>query len=43
MKNLKFISFNGSKSSNKEKYIQNLQEQNKNIEIEWREDDLPIE
>ena len=43
MKNLKFISFNGSKTPNKELYIHNLQEQNKNIQIEWREDDLPIE
>ncbi|MBR0351447.1 MAG: hypothetical protein IJH76_06500 [Clostridia bacterium] len=43
MKNLKLISFNGSKTPDKELYIHNLKEQNENIKIEWREDDLPIE
>lgn len=43
MKKLKYISFNGSKTPNKELYIHNLQEQNENIKIEWQEDDLPIE
>lgn len=41
--NLKFISLNGSKVQNKEEYIQKLYEQNKNLTIEFREDDLPIE
>lgn len=43
MYELKFISFNGSKTPNKEDYINRLQELRPNIEIEWRENDLPIE
>lgn len=43
MKELKFISFNGSKLPNKELYIKKLQEQNSNVEIECRENDLPVE
>ena len=43
MKKLKFISFSGSKLSNKEAYFKKLQEQNSKIEIECRKNDLPIE
>lgn len=43
MYNLKFISLNGSKVQDKEEYIKNIHEQNKNIEIEFKESDLPIE
>ena len=42
MKKLKFISFNGSKLPNKELYIRQLQEQNPNVEVECRKEDLPI-
>lgn len=42
MKNLKFISLSGSNILNKDLYIQKLQEQNSDIEIECRENDLPI-
>ena len=42
MKKLKFISFNGSKLPNKELYIKQLQEQNPNVEVECRKEDLPI-
>lgn len=42
MKKLTYISLNGSKSFNNEQYIQNLQKQNKDIQIDWRKDDLPI-
>ena len=30
------------KSFTKEQYIENLQKQNKDLKIEWREEDLPI-
>ena len=43
MKELKFISFNGSKTPNKELYLNNLKMQNSKVKIEWNEDDLPIE
>lgn len=42
MGNLKFISLNGSKVEDKDKYIENLYIQNKELIIEFREDDLPI-
>lgn len=43
MKNLKFVSLNGCKVENKEKYKEKLKKQNANIEIEFRENSLPIE
>lgn len=43
MHNLKFISLSGSNVQDKEKYIENIYEQNKLIEIEFYENDLPIE
>lgn len=43
MENLKLISLSGSKIPDKELYIQKLQEQNSHIEVECRENDLPIE
>jgi len=43
MANLKFISLNGSKVTNKEKYIQNLYDQNKELIIEFEENDKPTE
>lgn len=43
MRNLKFISLSGSNVQDKEKYIENIYEQNKMIEIEFLENDLPIE
>jgi len=43
MHELKFISFSGSKNPNKEDYINKIKKLNSNIEIEWRDDDLPIE
>lgn len=42
MKKLKLISLNGSKISDKDLYIQRLHEQNAHIQIECRENDLPI-
>ena len=42
MKNLKFISLNGSKVIDKEKYVQNLRRQNSNVEIEFEDSNLPI-
>lgn len=43
MKKLKYISLNGSDIPDKESYIQKLKVQNPNVEIECRENDLPIE
>ena len=43
MHNLKLISLNGSKVQDQEKYVKKLYEQNKNISIEFEENDLPIE
>ena len=43
MYNLKFISLSGSNVQDKEKYIENIHEQNRDIEIEFNENDLPIE
>ena len=43
MLKLKFISLSGSNVLNKEKYIENLYKQNKEITVEFEEDDLPIE
>lgn len=43
MKKLKFVSLNGSKTMDKEKYLQNLKSQNANIEIEFEDTNLPIE
>ena len=43
MNELEFISLNGSNLANKNEYIERLKTQNKNIEIEFREDNLPIE
>ena len=43
MHNLKFISLSGSNVQDKEKYIENIYEQNKLIDIEFYENDLPIE
>lgn len=40
---LRFISLNGSKVQNKEEYIKKLYQQNKDLTIEFEEDDLPIE
>ena len=43
MPNLKFISLSGSNVPNKESYIEKLHNQNKNLIIEFEENDLPIE
>jgi len=43
MPNLKFISLSGSNVPNKEMYIEKLHSQNKNIIVEFEENDLPIE
>lgn len=43
MKNLKIISLSGSSVPNKEKYIENLYKQNKELTVEFKENDLPIE
>ncbi len=43
MLNLRFISLSGSNVLNKEKYIENLYKQNKEITVEFEENDLPIE
>ncbi len=43
MHNLKLISLSGSKVPDKEKYIEQLYEQNRKIIIEFEENDLPIE
>jgi len=43
MHKLKFISFSGSKNPDKENYTNKIKKLNPNIEIEWRDDDLPIE
>jgi len=42
MRNLKFISLSGSNVTNKERYIENLKNQNNKLEIEFKENDLPI-
>ena len=43
MANLKLISLSGSNVPNKKKYIENLQEQRKELKIEFEENDLPVE
>ena len=43
MVNLKLISLSGSNVPNKKKYIENLQEQKKELTIEFEENDLPVE
>lgn len=43
MSNLKFISLSGSNVSNKEMYVKKLYDQNKEIIVEFEENDKPIE
>ncbi len=43
MTNLRFISLSGCKVINKEKYIQKLYKQQKELVVEFEENDLPIE
>lgn len=43
MSNLKFMSLSGSNVPNKEMYVKNLYDQNKEIIIEFEENDKPIE
>lgn len=43
MEKLKLISLNGSKVENKNDYIKNIKEQNKNVKIYFNENNLPIQ
>ncbi len=43
MPNLKYISLSGANVPNKEKYIEKLYSQNKEITVDFEENDLPIE
>lgn len=43
LENLRFISLNGSKVDDKEKYIQKIKIQNDNIKVEFKNDNRPTE